>query len=197
MIDENWLIKTNVGDVEPYEKALMFYDTAEDTSGKTSAVGPNTKQLDIYGNKRYINLITNFIINNIKDPMIDNSKLLKPWGTHSWIVEGHEHSWHRLHRHGKPKVRENINLSTVLYLKVPEEGGEFYFILEKNTGTERHLIKPTVGDLLIFPWSVFHGVYPQGPGLRRTVNMDFTFTGNVGGIDRETQDWYKKKLNER
>ena len=187
MIDENWLIKTNVGDIKPYEKALMFYDKAVDVSGTTSAIGPNTKQVDLFGTDDYINLLTNFIIKNVNDtrlgygtkddPILDNSKLLKPWGTHTWTVEGHEHSYHKLHRHGKPELRENQNLSTVLYLNVPEEGGDFYFILEKNTGIELRTIKPSVGDLFIFPWSVYHGVYPQGPGLRKTVNMDYNFTG--------------------
>ena len=178
MIDENWLIKTNVGDVKPYEEALKFYDRAEDVSGRTSAAGPNTKQIDYFGTDKYIELLTNFITKNIDDPRIDHSAITIPWGTHTWTVEGQEHSYHILHRHGKPEVRCNENLATVLYLNVPKQGGEFYFILEKNTGIEPHIIKPEVGDLFLFPWSVYHGVYPQGPGLRKTVNMDYNYTGN-------------------
>jgi len=177
MIDENWLIKTNVGDVKPYEKALMFYDRAVDVSGYTSAAGPNTKQVDLFGTDEYIKLFTNFIIKNVNDQKVNHSALMIPWGTHTWTVEGQEHSYHTLHRHGKPELRCNDNLSTVLYLNVPKVGGEFYFILEKNTGIETHVIKPKVGDLLLFPWSVYHGVYPQGPGLRKTVNMDYNYKG--------------------
>ena len=53
--------------------------------------------------------------------------------------------------------------------------GDFYFLLEKNTGTKLHVIKPQIGDLLIFPWSLYHGVYPQGSGLRKSINCDFDF----------------------
>ena len=176
MIDENWLIKTNVGDVKPYEKALMFYDREEDVSGHTSAVGPNTKQVDLFGTNKYIKLITNFIIKNVDDPNINHSALMTPRNTHTWTVEGHKHSYHELHRHsqsGKEHIRYNNNLCTVLYLNVPKVGGEFYFILEKNTGIETYVIKPKVGDLLLFPWSVYHGVYPQGSGLRKSVSLDF------------------------
>ena len=26
--------------------------------------------------------------------------------------------------------------------------------------------------MFIFPWTLYHGVYPQGPGLRKTINCE-------------------------
>ena len=175
---ENWLIKVNVGDVKPFEDALnnSITDT-EDVTGTTSAEGPNTKQTTLWGCDGYVKYLSNFMKTiddyNISKLDFNNIKSLS-----AWLVEGQEYSYHRLHRHspkGDEHIANNHNISTVLYLDVPVNGGEFYFIKETENGTQSHMIQPQKGDLLIFPWSVYHGVYPQGPGIRRTVNLDFNF----------------------
>ena len=33
------------------------------------------------------------------------------------------------------------------------------------------------GDMVVMPCTVYHGVYPQGPGKRTTVNIDFYYAG--------------------
>ena len=180
MIEENWLVKANI-DTTPFEDALAKCKHIKDVSGTTSAIGPNTKQLEIFDGFEYINLMTDelktiFTVDIINDKI----DLSKPHKLSLWSVEGGEHSYHRLHRHsmaGDEHLRINNCLSTVFYLNVPDEKNnpQFYFILEKNKGTEYHTITPKKGDLFIFPWSVYHGVYPQGPGLRKTVNLDFEF----------------------
>ncbi len=175
MLEQNWLLKTNIGDITPYIKALE-QGIKEDVSGTTSAIGPNSKQLAISGNYYYQNLIIDFI-KELNNPHIDKFKFDK-FETSLWTVEGQEHSYHELHRHsppGKEHIRYNNNLSTVLYLNVPNSGGDFYFIREKENDNRYYRLTPQVGDLFIFPWSVYHGVYPQGPGLRKSVSLDFTF----------------------
>ena len=64
-----------------------------------------------------------------------------------------------------------------MFLNVPKNKptGQFYCLLETKEGTELYNIEPNVGDLLIFPWSLYHGVYPQGEGTRKTINLDFKF----------------------
>ena len=65
----------------------------------------------------------------------------------------------------------------MLYINVPEKypKGEFYCLIEKDNDTILRCFKPKVGDLFIFPWTLYHGVYPQGPGLRKTINCDFVY----------------------
>ena len=175
---ENWLVKVNVGDVKLFENALYNSITkTNDVTGTTSAKGPNTKQIELWGCDEYLKLLVDYIKNiqndNISKINFNNIKSLS-----AWIVEGQEHSYHILHRHsakGDEHLVFNNNISTVLYLDIPKSGGEFYFVKEKSTGTQTHSIEPEKGDLLIFPWSLYHGVYPQGPGLRKSVNVDFSF----------------------
>ena len=188
MKKENWLIHTNVGDVKPFEKALENYWKNNDVSGDTSAIGPKTKQLELFGIGDYFSLLKDFLKQD-EDERFDNTLLDNVKNYIAWSVEGHEGSYHRFHRHGKKgfdHIRENTNLSTVLYLNVPDKDpkGEFYFLLEKEDGVKFNCITPKVGDLFIFPWSVYHGVYPQGPGLRKTINFDFIFDNyNYGNMD--------------
>tara|TARA_A100001011_G_C13920271_1_gene678842 strand:+ start:97 stop:639 length:543 start_codon:yes stop_codon:yes gene_type:complete len=176
---ENWLVKINVGDVQPFEDALNNSITkTKDVTGTTSAIGPNTKQLNLWGGDEYAQHLIDHI-KTIKGDNISKINFNNLIRIVAWIVEGQEHSYHMLHRHsaeGDEHIVNNQNISTVLFLDIPKSGGEFYFVKEKPTGTRAHFIKPEKGDLLIFPWSLYHGVYPQGPGLRRTVNLDFIFS---------------------
>ena len=71
----NWLIHTNVGDVKPFEKALEMNFRYNDVSGDTSAIGPKTKQLELFGISDYFLLLKNFL-KEIKDERkFDNGKL--------------------------------------------------------------------------------------------------------------------------
>ena len=181
-METNWLIKTNVGDVKPFEKALEKYWKTIDVSGDTSAIGSKTKQLELYGIDDYFLLLKDFL-KQVKHEKFDTSLLNSVKDYVAWSVEGYEGSYHRMHRHGKKgndHIRNNNDISTVLYLNVPDKDpkGQFYFLLEKEDGVKFDCINPEVGDLIIFPWSVYHGVYPQGPGLRKTINFDFIFDRN-------------------
>lgn len=86
----------------------------------------------------------------------------------AWTVLGEEGGYHTCHKHN-----DNDDISTVLYLSVPEETndkqGAIYFFAENNLTV--HV--PKAGELLIFPVTMHHGTYPQGKGLRQTLNIDF------------------------
>jgi len=93
---------------------------------------------------------------------------LKTTVASAWTVLGEKGGYHVCHKHN-----DTDDISTVLYLAVPEETnnkqGAIYFFAENNLNV--HI--PKVGELLIFPVTMHHGTYPQGEGLRQTLNIDF------------------------
>ena len=110
--------------------------------------------------------------------------------TYSWLINGGEGSWHSIHRHTKVEdalLKPDMNkIATVLYLQVPElleeykgashtNCGDFYFLLRKEDDVLLRTLTPKRGDFYIMPCTVFHGVYPQGPGLRQVFNADIHF----------------------
>ena len=84
-----------------------------------------------------------------------------------WTVLGCENGFHKIHRH-RPGT-----ISVTIYLSIANsdfhKSGSFYAII--NGQTIEHI--PKCGDCLIFNDSVLHGSYPQGDGLRQTLNMTF------------------------
>lgn len=173
----NWLIHTNIKDISSFKSAIKKMKVWKDVSGSTSAIG--SKQFELYDGVEYITLIKDYIkLYHKVNPFFD-VKIFDKLKSHSmWSVEGSKNSYHKLHRHspdGDEKTRYNYNLSTVFFLNVPKNKpkGQFYCLLETKKGTELTVIEPRVGDLLIFPWSLYHGVYPQGEGKRKTINLDF------------------------
>ena len=102
-----------------------------------------------------------------------------------WIVNQKENEYNPIHYHS------NCSISAVLYLKVPEFRPRG-FVGKKNidgyiefiNSTVDHsmlsagsyLVKPQVGQLLMFPSTLLHTVYPfQGSGERRSLafNLDY------------------------
>lgn len=178
MKTETWLAHTNVGDITKWKKAYESDEKTIDVTGKTSAYGPNSKQILFIPNQ-FEKLLREFIQTQIpKNDIFDINCLQNLECSTAWSVTGKEHSYHRLHRHG-PTGEEHRRfencIATVLFLQVPKRKpyGDFYCLVERNDDTQVQVIEPKVGDLLIFPWTLFHGVYPQGPGTRQTINVDF------------------------
>lgn len=100
----------------------------------------------------------------------------------AWTVTGGEGSWHTVHDHGPDTV------SSIIYTAVPPRPeldapytlGSTYFVLDGEPFSD--LTKPNMrvfhinpheNMIVIFPSHLLHGVYPQGPGLRQTLNIDF------------------------
>ena len=114
--------------------------------------------------RQELNPLTNVIIEKIKQV---SNQIKKVELIASWTCIGKKGTYHTAHKHNT-----NDDLVAVLYLACPEAtypDGAIYFI--ENNEVYRHM--PVTGDLLIFPATTIHGTYPQGEGLRQTLNMDF------------------------
>ena len=102
-----------------------------------------------------------------------------------WIVNQKENEYNPAHYHS------NCSISAVLYLKVPEFRPRG-FVGKKNidgyiefiNSTVDHsmlsagsyLVKPQVGQLLMFPSTLLHTVYPfQGPEERRSLAFNLSY----------------------
>ena len=183
-MENEWLIRSNINVdslrscIEDAEKKDIFAMGINDRS----TTGQNSKQWDF----TKFDLLANYITKKLLDEIYPfNIREYK--SGNAWMVEGGEGSYHRLHRHVRPEqVRinpkerpHNKNLAVVCYLDVPPMPcGEFYFLLKKDNDIEINAIenlKP--GDMFVFPSTVYHGVYPQGPGKRTTVNIDYDYAG--------------------
>jgi hypothetical protein len=91
----------------------------------------------------------------------------------AWTVLGKENSYHTVHNHNK----KNLNyVSTVTYLNVPKKDkGLFYYFFQNEENLEHKIIEPNKNMVVIMPSWIYHGVYPQGKGLRQTLNLDFEY----------------------
>ena len=101
----------------------------------------------------------------------------------AWTVIGEEGSYHTIHDHADGR-KEGISI--VLYLNVPDSedvSNSIFLVLHTDPSDhfiERgcpsiHHVKPEVGKVLIFPWNIPHGTYPQTKGIRQTFNVDYEF----------------------
>lgn len=192
----NWLIIDFIADVDSI-KDLLDDVTPHDWSDYTSAKGENSRQhylinppwmpiedfkqptgwLDL--KKKMTRIVQNEVVHYGKMPM--NWHDLHPCS--AWTVIGGEGSYHTVHDHGPNTV------SSVTYLEVPEKqsgsAGDIFFIMHADgynplsvPNTRIFHVKPQKGMIIIFPSWMFHGVYPQGPGIRQTLNMDFNGDSN-------------------
>ena len=73
--------------------------------------------------------------------------------------------------------KKNLNyISTVTYLNVPKKDkGLFYYFFQNEENLEHRIIEPSKNMVVIMPSWIYHGVYPQGKGLRQTLNLDFEY----------------------
>ena len=98
-----------------------------------------------------------------------------------WIVSQYENEYNPLHNHA------NCKISAVMYLKLPEyeesrkpykpTDGNISFVggggIDRYFTTSNVVINPQVGNLLLFPSSLYHQVYPfRGNGERRSVSFN-------------------------
>ena len=94
----------------------------------------------------------------------------------AWTVIGEKGSYHKLHNHFS-NLDKNI-ICSVIYLETPEkkdnENVNFYCAyMDKYKQVQYFSHKPEVGDIIVFPSWLLHGVYPQDKGLRQSLNIDF------------------------
>lgn len=128
------------------------------------------------------------ILNRLKKSSILNEKVqnsIDIQNSNCWSVIGQQDSYHSPHFHNSG---EDLGISTLVYLKVPETNTEdklennLYLIMNSGPNNKFYfkkpkyiMINPTVGKLLIFPEWIIHGTLPQSEGIRQTFNLDYHF----------------------
>tara|TARA_R100000781_G_scaffold1181_1_gene1872 strand:+ start:99 stop:704 length:606 start_codon:yes stop_codon:yes gene_type:complete len=156
-------IKTLLNDSVRTLKPINIKKENRSTKGNNSV----QYQLDVEDNKKIINIISKHTKKFLENFNYKNFTL-KPISM--WSVYGQEDSYHTFHAHNNNNLP---HVATVTYLDISKDneqkGGQFYGLLD-NKYFE---IKPEVGTFIILGINIFHGTYPQGKGLRRTINLDF------------------------
>jgi hypothetical protein len=193
----NWIITDHIADLTPIKK-VMEGVSDEDWSRYTTAKGPQSKQNYII-NPSWMPSMAHkepegwsdlklWYEKTVKELLVHHGIMPSHWNgltaNRAWTVVGEEGSYHTIHDHGPNSV------CSIVYLSVPEpvndndKAGQVYFVLQSDpyhslTPVKHKVVhvSPKPGMLIIFPSWVLHGVYPQGPGIRQTVNVDFI--GNI------------------
>ena len=148
-----------------------------------------------YKNQEYENIEQKFrkqIHGRLKAASLLRNKEIELEQTGAWTIIGEEGSYHVTHTHFHGR---NEGISTVIYLNVPEsktddQSNSIFLVFHTdppshfiNTPCPNiHHIKPEVGKLLIFPYHIPHGTYPQTKGIRQTFNIDYYFSANSNEI---------------
>ena len=160
--------------------AGQIKDEPELTSEEMDSIGIKQIFMDI--GQQYVHTILSdkHHIDYNKDDFYINMKFVS-----GWIVNQKENEYNPAHYHS------NCSISSVLYLKVPEFKPRGYTgkknidgCIEFINSTVDHsmlsagcfLVEPKVGQLLMFPSTLLHTVYPfQGSGERRSLafNLDY------------------------
>lgn len=128
------------------------------------------------------------ILNRLKVLSLVRNEFVNLQPNSSWTVIGEKDSYHTVHNHSEGFL---TGISCVLYLSVPENSQEEeykhsnqIFLIMGSTPSSLYLkssipdvlhIDPKEGMLLIFPYHILHGTYPQTEGVRQTFNIDYDF----------------------
>jgi hypothetical protein len=169
----DWLIIDKI-EIESIKK---FVISNTDKSNKIdlkskSTVGNKSKQYNLFNKVK-----NTFLEKKIKTKI---KKLLKTSNSleilNAWTVIGEKGSYHKLHNHFS-NLDKNV-ICSVIYLEIPKkednENGNFYCAYrDKYKQVQYFSHKPEVGDIIVFPSCLLHGVYPQDKGIRRSLNIDF------------------------
>jgi hypothetical protein len=129
-------------------------------------------------------LYTNFLVERGEQEKIEHAEKIAVH--HAWFVRSFENDYNPTHIH------TNGSFSCVLYLKIPPgisdknsrnthekyatEGYiDFVYGSSSTVNPGNMCIQPKVGDLYIFPASLFHTVYPfYGEGERRSFSANMS-----------------------
>lgn len=202
----SWIIITHVSDISD-AKTMLETVNKQNYADYTSAKGINSKQHYIippsWMPSKDHNFPDKWDTISAKYSLIVQKELVhygimplnwkKLYARSAWTVKGEEGSYHTIHEHGPNSV------STILYTTVPPKGeddipytnGSTYFVMDGSAYNDLSIpacrvmhVTPKEGMLVIFPSYILHGVYPQGPGLRQTLNIDYhgdpNFTYGLG-----------------
>lgn len=196
----NWLIEDQLDDKllndikNFFEKNLEFLYS--DKEGY-STTGDNVEQYWIekkgekpfyFKNKEYEDIERRFregIYGRLKAASLLKSDDIQLRQGTAWTVIGEQGSYHTIHTHADSRME---GISVVLYLNVPESEDEnrsnnIFLVLHADPSSHfitqgcfsYYEVKPEIGKVLIFPFHIPHGTYPQTKGIRQTFNVDYEF----------------------
>jgi hypothetical protein len=199
----NWVITDHISDLDSI-KTVVSDVTSEDWSSYTTAKGPKSRQhylinpswmpSEAHKEPRGWSDLKVWYENTVSKSLVHHGLLPSQWNGitahRAWTVIGEEGSYHTIHDHGPNSV------CSVTYIEVPEQNknddkaGQIYFVLQSDPyhplAPVKHKVlhvAPKPGMIVIFPSWILHGVYPQGPGIRQTLNVDFKGNVNPGPED--------------
>jgi hypothetical protein len=193
----NWVIVdfiSNVNFTDEVLNTVTDHNWADFTSAKGDAsqqhyiINPSWLPVENHKVPDGWDNLKNTVKNIIRPQLINYGLMPVDWqdleATSAWTVIGKEGSFHTAHEHGPDKV------CSIIYTQVPENQkdpqGQIFFIMHSDPYS--HLsqpnfrvftINPQKGMIVIFPSWMVHGVYPQGPGIRQTLNIDFIGVKNT------------------
>jgi len=185
-----WLITKNMEELGGIQNEIdnVVSKTEAEELDKWTTRGVNANQYQI--NLNDISNSLYFVKNTIIQALKNKGRNVKLTPISAWTVIGGEDTYHIVHNHTKPSkvidygivqgdnsIKEN-KIASVLYLKVDikktlHKHGDFFFFLNEIDSIKYHQLSPVKGDLSFFPTHIMHGTYPQGPGIRQTLNIDW------------------------
>jgi hypothetical protein len=163
---------------ECIDNAIVKNNIQSITQGK-STTGINSKQYDLMNcltdiYDTVIKIQNKVEYNLKKNNFIDKNSKLK--AISAWTILGYKNCFHTMHQHNSKLKLNHIASSTYISLPQNDENhpGNFYAILKDIFGENDYFEHdPKLGEIIIFPIWLYHGTYPQGEGLRQTLNVDF------------------------
>jgi hypothetical protein len=171
----DFILKTNINISnikQQIDNVIKHNNISNSLEGK-STTGENCAQYMLLDNIHQLNDTINVIKDKVKQSLIEYKIILSDDNlttVSAWTVFGYENCFHKIHKHNEKNIK---HVATVLYLQnsdnTTQKPGSIYAI----TNGEIVTYDPIVGDILIFPTHLLHGTYPQGYGLRQTLNIDF------------------------
>jgi len=194
----NWFIEDQLDDEllndikNFFDKNLEYlYTDKEDYS----TTGDNAEQYWIeklgkkpfyFKNKEYEDIERKFregIYGRLKAASLFKTDDIQLRQSTAWTVIGEEGSYHSIHTHGDGMMD---GVSVVLYLNVPnfDKSNSIFLVLHTDPSSKFldkgcpscYEVIPEVGKVLIFPYHIPHGTYPQTKGIRQTFNIDYQFS---------------------
>ena len=170
-------------------ETLVTNFNIQSNTHKKSITGMNCERFDLF---QYMNdtlygiPMLKKVIMIVNEALVASKLTTKKVNTvnMAWTINGYENAFHTIHSHSPRNIFthcESDGVSVIIYLTVPTlvdslRTGDLYAVLQdcnKENYTFSH--HPNEGDLLIFPNWIYHGTLPQAPGLRQTLNFDFSF----------------------
>lgn len=195
-INYNWLIQTKI-DLEWVTKFKGIIDSNYDSFYKSNiSYSISSRDSNFYWiydaieNPKFyqkevedsVSFITDTVKKTLKSNDITSNIILDS----IWSIKSRGNTYNYIHDHPIIIDRKNIKgVGIVLYLDIPENfsesnsnsDGNIYFVLNsdfsENPNSPKVIeVKPSFGDLLIFPNWILHGSYPH-EGIRQTFNINY------------------------